>query len=83
MAPDRLTWILAAAMIAAAILGSKLIAPYQIAAAPGGVLYRLNTITGDARQCVRRVPDQKAMEEAKTAGYSEDEILTYLGMRCR
>jgi hypothetical protein len=75
--------IIAAAIIASAILGSRLIAPYQLAAAPGGDVYRVNAITGDVRQCNRSFAPTNFFEEAKQAGYSAQEILDYIGMPCR
>jgi hypothetical protein len=38
--------VVGAAIIAAAVVGSRLLAPYEFAAGPGP-MWRLNTVTGD------------------------------------
>jgi hypothetical protein len=55
----------------------------QLAAAPGGAVYRVNTITGDVRQCSLAFAPNEATEKALGAGYSPGEIAAYLGMPCR
>jgi hypothetical protein len=42
--------LIGAAIIAVAILGSQLIAPYRLAATPG-YAYRINAITGTISEC--------------------------------
>lgn len=50
--------LIAAAMIAGAILGAPLIAPYRMSAAPGPPVWRLNTVTGTIDLCRVAVASQ-------------------------
>lgn len=73
--------VVSATIVAASILGSKLIAPYQVSTAGiiGGYtfVWRVNTITGTVRLCK---PASRASQiaAAKAAGYSEAQIAAYL-----
>jgi hypothetical protein len=46
--------IVGALIVGASIIGSRLVAPYQMASGPA-LIWRLNTITGEVRECVREL----------------------------
>ena len=47
-----------AAIVAAAILGAQLVAPYRLVHPLNEGYWRLNTVTGEARPCYREYDDQ-------------------------
>lgn len=47
----KLVIVLAALTISIAIVGARVLSPYQIGATSSGI-WRLNTVTGEARMCI-------------------------------
>jgi hypothetical protein len=43
-----------AVIIGASIIASRVVAPYQMASGPA-LLWRINTITGEVRECLREL----------------------------
>lgn len=71
--------VIGAVILAMSIIGSKLVAPYQISSGPS-FLWRLNTITGDIRICSPGDFMQRTAD-AKAVGYSQAEIAAFLAER--
>ena len=46
--------VLAALILGASVIGSRLVAPYQLTSGPA-LLWRVNTITGEVRECLREL----------------------------
>jgi hypothetical protein len=72
--------VASALIVGAAILGSKVIAPYQIVNSRALLLWRLNTITGDVRVCdpyhrAQAVSQAQSERSAHPGTLSDAEVL--------
>jgi hypothetical protein len=58
--------IIGAPIVGASIIGSRLVAPYQMASGPA-LIWRLNTITGEVRECLRELDERspRAVSDCK------------------